>query len=482
MKTALVIDFGSTYTKLTAVDLDGEKILGTSQAYTTVETDVANGLSEGIKRLKESIGSFSISDELEKSNELDAADVPDKVDGRNAFDEFDEIYACSSAAGGLRMMASGLVPELTAEVAKAASLGAGAKVLRTFAYELTEDDLDYIKEESPDIFLLAGGTDGGNQENIMANATHLASINPGFPIIIAGNRNAARKCEEILAGFDTYICPNIMPKLGVVETDQVRAKIREIFLSHIVKAKGMTEAQELISEIIMPTPAAVLSAMELLATDIGELMGVDVGGATTDVYSIAKGAPLQASTVLKGIPEPYAKRTVEGDIGMRYSIYGILDAAGVDRIAEISGLSPSRVEELVEVLSKSTDKLPDGDHELESLDRALATMAIKTAIARHAGTMEETYTPMGRTFVQTGKDLTNVENLVVTGGSVIHMNDLEKSIETALRENRDPASLIPVSPKIWVDKKYILAAMGLLSTKYPKTALKIMKEEVTLYG
>ena len=202
MNNVLIIDFGSTYTKLTAVDLEEGKILGTSQAYTTVETDVARGMEEGIDRL------FSVTGHL----------------------DFIDTYACSSAAGGLRMMASGLVPELTAEVAKAASLGAGAKVLNTFSYELTDYDLDYIKSEAPDIFLLAGGTDGGNQENIIANAKHLASINPEFPIIIAGNRNAIRACEDALEGFDTYVCPNIMPKLGVVETDKVREKIREIFL------------------------------------------------------------------------------------------------------------------------------------------------------------------------------------------------------------------------------------------------------------
>ena len=454
MKTALIIDFGSTYTKLTAVDLTEEKILGTAQSYTTVKTDVAQGLKKGLDLLEQTIG----------------------------FREFDETYACSSAAGGLRMIASGLVPELTAEVAKAASLGAGAKVLRTFSYELTEDDLEYIKDESPDIFLLAGGTDGGNQENIIANAKHLASIKPDFPIIIAGNRNAAKKCESLLEGFDVYLCPNIMPKLGVVETDKVREKIREVFLSHIVKAKGMTEAQELLSEIIMPTPAAVLKSMELLATDIGELMGVDVGGATTDVYSIAKGTPKLSTTVLKGIPEPYAKRTVEGDIGMRYSIHGIVDAVGNVAISDLSGIPPERVDSLVETLGRFTETLPEGDSELESLDKALATMAIKTAITRHAGTMEETYTPMGRAFVQSGKDLTDVGNLVVTGGSVIHMQDIASAVDAALHQNHNPANLIPTDPKIWVDRKYILAAMGLLSTKYPETALKIMKEEVILYG
>ena len=313
MKPVLLIDFGSTYTKLTAVDVDGECLLGTAASYTTVQTDINEGLQKALSLLEQKTGK------------------------RN----FDACYACSSAAGGLRMLTSGLVPELTSEAARLASLGAGAKVEKVYNFQLTEDDLEEIALLKPDIFLLVGGTDGGNTECILHNAKALASLKPTFPIVVAGNRTTARECERILAGCEVYVCPNVMPKFGVLNIEPTQKQIRDIFLNRIIQAKGLSKATALLSDIMMPTPSAVLQAMNLLAqgceaeTGIGELVAVDVGGATTDIYSIADGMPDQMNTVYKGLPEPYAKRTVEGDIGMRYSIQGIVDAAGLSQIAKL---------------------------------------------------------------------------------------------------------------------------------------------------
>ena len=460
MKAVLLIDFGSTYTKLTAVDVEGEVLLGTAAAYTTVQTDINDGLREGLKRLEEKTGKL----------------------------EFAECYACSSAAGGLRMVTSGLVPELTGEAAKLASLGAGAKVVGIYAFQLTEDDLEEIRAAKPDIFLLVGGTDGGNTECILHNAKMLATLPADFPIVIAGNRTAARQCQRILEGHETYVCPNVMPKFGVLNIEPTQKQIREIFLERIIQAKGLSTATELLSDIMMPTPSAVLQAMNLLAqgcegeSGIGELVAVDVGGATTDVYSIADGMPEHFNTVYKGLPEPFAKRTVEGDIGMRYSIHGIVEAAGVSRVSALSGLSEERVAQLVDDLRSHTDKVPNGDPELEALDHALASLAIEEAVRRHAGTIEETYTMMGLTYVQSGKNLTHVRQIVVTGGSLIHTKRTEEIAAFAQYSSEDPASLRPKNADVWVDRTYILAAMGLLSSHYPQTALRIMKKELEYHG
>ena len=460
MKPVLLIDFGSTYTKLTAVDVESECLLGTAAAYTTVQTDINDGLQMALGRLEQKTGKLS----------------------------FAACYACSSAAGGLRMVTSGLVPELTGEAARLASLGAGAKVEKVYNFQLTEDDLQEISESKPDIFLLVGGTDGGNTECILHNAKALASIKPEFPIVIAGNRTAARECQRILADFEVYICPNVMPKFGVLNIEPTQKQIRDIFLSRIIQAKGLSKATQLLSDIMMPTPSAVLQSMNLLAQGcegeqgIGELVGVDVGGATTDIYSIADGMPDQMNTVYKGLPEPYAKRTVEGDIGMRYSIQGIVDAAGLDRIAKLSGLSKARITELVEDLKLHTDTVPNGDSELESLDYALASMAIEEAVKRHAGTIEETYTLMGKTYLQEGKNLTKVRNIVVTGGSLIHTKRTEEIAAHALYSPMQPTSLRPIKADVWVDRTYILAAMGLLAGHYPHTALRIMKKELEHHG
>ena len=460
MKNILLIDFGSTYTKLTAVDVENEVILGTAASFTTIETDINDGLTNGMKILEEKLGKL----------------------------EYEACYACSSAAGGLRMVTSGLVPELTGEAAKLASLGAGAKVVGIYAFQLTEDDVDDIKKLNPDIFLLVGGTDGGNTECIIHNAKMIAGMKPDFPIVIAGNRNAARECERILAGFETHVCPNVMPKFGKLEIEPTQKKIREIFLNRIIQAKGLSKAAELLSDIMMPTPAAVLQAMELLSKGtenehgIGDLVAVDVGGATTDVYSIADGMPEHMNTVYKGLPEPYAKRTVEGDIGMRYSIQGIVDVATPRRIAELSGLSEDRAIELVEYLKQNKDKTPDGDQELVALDYALASSAIEEAVRRHAGTIYETYTMMGQTFVQEGKNLTKVKEIVVTGGSLIHTEKTAEIASHALYSPSHPDSLRPRQANVWVDRIYILAAMGLLSSYYPDVALRIMKKELEYHG
>ena len=460
MKAVLLIDFGSTYTKLTAVDLDAEAILGTAAAYTTVQTDINDGLQEALAKLEAKTGKL----------------------------DFAECFACSSAAGGLRMVTSGLVPELTGEAARLASLGAGAKVVGVYAFQLTEDDLEDIKAQKPDIFLLVGGTDGGNTECILGNARMLAQLKGDFPVIIAGNRTAARECQRILKDYETYICPNVMPKFGTLQIEATQKQIRELFLNRIVQAKGLSKAAALLSDIMMPTPSAVLQAMELLSQGcegemgIGDLIAVDVGGATTDVYSIADGMPTSMNTVYKGLPEPFAKRTVEGDIGMRYSIQGIVDAAGLDTVSKLSGLSKARVTELVAYLKEHTDTVPNGDPEMEALDFALASSAISEAVTRHAGTMEETYTMMGLTYVQSGKNLTHVKQIVVTGGSLIHTKRTEQIAAHALYSPAQPASLRPKEAGVWVDRSYILAAMGLLSSRYPAAALRMMKKELEYHG
>ena len=456
MRPVLLIDFGSTYTKVTAVDVEEEKLLGTADSYTTIETDVGEGLQNALNKLHAKTGLL----------------------------EYAERYACSSAAGGLRMVTSGLVPELTAEAAYQASLGAGAKVLKVFSFQLTEDDIEEILRINPDIFLLVGGTDGGNTECILHNAKMLAAADFDFPVIIAGNRTAARECERILSGHEVHICENVMPKFGVLNIEPARQKIREIFLGRIVQAKGLSRAAELINGILMPTPSAVLKAMRLLAegcegeSGIGDLIAVDVGGATTDIYSMADGMPRDAATVYKGLPEPYDKRTVEGDIGMRYSVRGIVEAAGMSRICQLSGLEKARAEELIDQLCASPDLIPQAESDFEKLDYALSSMAVETAVARHAGTMEETYTLMGLTYLQSGKDLRNVRQVIVTGGSLIRTKRAGEIAAHALYSAAAPLSLRPVKADIRVDRKYIIAAMGLLSEYYPQIALRIMKKEL----
>jgi uncharacterized protein (TIGR01319 family) len=162
----LLLDFGSTYTKIAAADLAKEEVIGWAQAPTTVNTDITIGLNKALSKLAETYG-------------IDA----NKVQGK---------YACSSAAGGLIMAAIGLVPELTLEAARRAALGAGAKVVGGYGFEIDEKIVREIEEAKCDIILLSGGTDGGDKKTIIHNAEMLADSKISCPILVAGNRVAAK--------------------------------------------------------------------------------------------------------------------------------------------------------------------------------------------------------------------------------------------------------------------------------------------------
>lgn len=454
--TALLIDFGSTFTKAAAVDLNTRRIIGASDSPTTVQTDIREGLDDALKKLCAQTGALDYSLKL----------------------------ACSSAAGGLKMIVCGLVPELTAEAARIACLGAGAKVAGSFAFELTDDDVDEIDRLKPDILLLCGGTDGGNKSCIIHNAEMLSRCKSDFPVLLAGNRNAAAECVRHLEGREIIRCGNVMPALSRLETSEVQAEIRRLFLERIVRARGLDKLRSSVGGVLMPTPAAVLEAMRLLSrgtestNGIGELIAVDLGGATTDVYSMADGSPDNDSTLQKGLPEPFDKRTVEGDIGMRHSASGVMEAVGVKRLAGLGGLDTSEVPDMVEALSRCADSLPM-DENAQRLDFALAAAAVETAVSRHAGTLEQVYTATGPVFLQKGKNLRHVKNVIATGGALIHSDRVAEIAAFALAGASEPMSLRPEKAKLLIDRKYILSAMGLLAQRRPECALQIMKEELS---
>ena len=459
MKVILLIDFGSTFTKVTAVDLKNEIILGCASSFTTVNSDINEGLSNTIEKLEQKIGKLK-----------------DYT-----------CLACSSAAGGLRMVVSGLVENVTSKAAKEACLGAGAKVLKTYSYEISEEDLDEIDKINPEIFLLCGGTDGGDKKCILHNANMISKSKSNFPIIIAGNKEANYKCKNILKNKEIYIVDNVMPEFGKLTIHSAQNKIREIFLKKIIFAKGISKVDSLISGILMPTPSSVLKALELLSmgyeeeSGIGELMAIDLGGATTDVYSVAEGYPQDSNIIYKGIEEPYIKRTVEGDIGMRYSIEGVVEEVGIDKISQMTSLSKEKASQMIQYL-KNNPYIISKEKEFINLDLAIAAKAVEIATKRHCGTKEEIYTSNGLAYLQKGKDLTQIKNIIVTGGSLIHLSETYNVIKYALYDTNDPTSLRPKSSEILVDKKYILYAMGLLSQLYPKIAIRIMKKELKYDG
>ena len=463
MKAYLAIDFGSTYTKLTAVDLENEVILATAKDITTVEDDIMIGFNNAFEKLK--------------------AEINKKVDFETV--EFISKTACSSAAGGLKMIAIGLVPELTAEAAKKAALGAGARVIKTYSYELNHRELEEIKNTPLDIILLAGGTDGGNKECIIHNAKMIAEHEIKVPVVVAGNKAAIDDIEEIFknVGIDYYIADNVMPFINKLNVEPSREEIRKVFMNKIVEAKGMKQAEDYIKGILMPTPAAVLKAAEILSvgTDeeegIGDLIVVDIGGATTDVHSIAKGEPTKPSVMIKGLEEPFAKRTVEGDLGMRYSALALLEAAGTRKIRNYLQDSLKQVDVKAECKFRHDNIriVPKTEEEIR-FDEAMAMAATELAMTRHCGVLECVYTPMGTMFNQNGKDLMETPYVIGTGGVIIHSLNPAGILKAGNFNEQDPVHLKPLNPKFLVDRTYILSSMGLLGQEYPEIAIRILKK------
>lgn len=459
----LTIDFGSTYTKLTAIDLVDESILATAKAITTVESDVMLGFEEAFEKLKQNIS--------------------EKIDFNSI--KFVKKTACSSAAGGLKMMALGLVPELTADAAKKAALGAGARVIKTYAYELNHHELEEIKSSNVDIILLAGGTDGGNKECIIHNAKMIAEHELKVPVIMAGNKSAVDEVEKVFIEKNIYykVTENVMPVLNKLNVEPAREAIRQVFMEKIVEAKGMKKAEELTTGILMPTPAAVLKAAEVLSkgTDsedgIGDLIIIDIGGATTDIHSIAKGDPTKPGVILKGLEEPFSKRTVEGDLGMRYSAIALLEASSTKKLKNYlrEEYKELDVRKHCQKRHDNIKMVPDSPED-KVFDEAMAMVATELAMERHCGILECLYTPMGTMFHQTGKDLLDTPCVIGTGGVIVHSENPSDILKAGNFNKENPVHLKPVNPKFLVDKTYILSAMGLLAQDYPDLAIRIMKK------
>lgn len=462
MSRYLMIDFGSTFTKLTAVDTQTEDVIATASHFTTVATDITIGYENALKKLYAKIG-----EEI----------------------KFDKIIACSSAAGGLKMAAIGLVDELTLEAAKRVCLGAGAKVELSFSHHLTSADIKLINERNIDIILLSGGTDGGNTECVLYNERMLAESGIKIPIVYAGNKNCD---DEIIAiaekyGLSEYICSNVMPRLNVLNILDAREKIRSIFLKNIIEAKGIKKIEQKIDKIMLPTPEAVLNAAKLLSLGymhergLGEIVLADIGGATTDMYSMSSPSAKRSDVIIKGLEEPYAKRTVEGDLGMRYSALGVLSALTEEEIATLNEDEGVDLKKELIFRHEHVDSVPVDEHGAH-IDRIMGRICVDKAMGRHVGKMEELYTPMGLVYNQYGKDLSQVRYVIGTGGVLVKNDnpyEILKKVEYSLSK---PLELRPVRPQYLLDADYIFAAMGLLSEIEPLLALKILKKHLKKIG
>lgn len=454
----LTADIGSTYTKLTAIDTINKKIVATSVAFTTIDTDVIEGFDNAYSKLKQIASNFT----------------------------YDKLLCCSSAAGGLKMVAIGLVPELTSKAAKLAAASAGAKVVKSYAFELSAEEQDEIKKINPDLILLSGGTDGGNKEVIISNAKRLTEIEGSFRVIVAGNKCASSEVSQILkqANCPFVVTQNVMPSFNKLNIEPARDTIKELFIKHIIEAKGLNKLQLMSDNDIIPTPLSVLNSCELLSKGIknergiGDLMAIDIGGATTDIYSIAAGKPTVSNVIEKGLPEPFSKRSVEGDLGMRYSLISLVEEIGLDNISNDLEIDRSFIEEWVNKCVTKPSIVPEQESAERNIEEYLAYKAAKTATERHVGFYQKVYTPLGETFALTGKDLSDIKTIIGIGGVIKNASDPIKILSGARATPEDINFAKPKSPHFFIDKNYIFSSMGLLYKEFPSLALQLLKQGI----
>jgi uncharacterized protein (TIGR01319 family) len=464
-EVGIFVDFGSTYTKVVAIDLDEERIVGRCQSETTVKTDITIGLNAALEGME--------------ANRGRRCGVASTVK-----------LACSSAAGGLRLVVIGLVPDLSLRAGRMAALGAGAKLVGNYSYKLNQAEIASVARLSPDIVLLVGGTDGGNEEVILHNAKVIAESGMTVPVIVAGNKACADEIRRILESGQRLVkvVDNVLGELDKLNVEASRTAIREVFMQRIVHAKGLDKAEQFVDRVIMPTPMAVLKGAQLLSEGagsekgLGELIVVDIGGATTDIHSIASGYPHDHNVTRKGIPEPFAKRTVEGDLGLRFNALSILEAARKEGIQDpMKADSATALEDRVRFLTENTGTVPM-DEDAFLIDIRLARVATEIAMGRHAGRMEQVYSPYGVSFIQEGKDLTEVKTVIGAGGVFAYGREVLSILEGTLFSERDPLSLRPKAPEFYIDRSYILYAIGLLAEKEPEKALRIGKKHLERVG
>jgi uncharacterized protein (TIGR01319 family) len=450
VRWAWLFDVGSTFTKLTVADLDDPGRHWRAQAPTTVATDVREGFAAAIGALHDQDGP--------------------------RFEDAAFRAASSSAAGGLALVVSGLVPRLSAEAGRIAALGAGAKLVGSWAYRLTADDVAALQAAGPDIVLLTGGTDGGDRATIMDNARALATWAGCPTVIVAGNREVAPEAAAVLtdAGIRASAVPNILPELDRLAVEPVRDAIRDEFLTTIVHAKGIDKVRDRLDTDILPTPGVVLDGVRLLAERLfdGGLMAVEVGGATTNVHSWSTDAP-DKGVMLRGLPEPELKRTVEGDLGVRWNAETILELAGDAWFAAHGAVDADHLAAYVTRIAATPSTLPATDAE-RRYDELLATFAAQTGIRRHCGTHREVHLPTGPVLVQTGKDLRGIGVVVGTGGSLINAADPVAALAAALASD-DPFALVPSAPEVLVDAEYLLYAIGLLAGSHPEASVELAR-------
>ena len=446
----LVAEIGSTTTVVNAFDhleSDSPVFLGQGQAPTSVkEGDVNIGLQAAIEDMKKN---------LHIENE--------KL-------EYTNMLATSSAAGGLRMTVHGLVYDMTVKAAKEAALGAGANIHLITAGKLSKVDMIKLDRIKPNIILIAGGVDYGERETALYNSELIAASDLDIPVIYAGNIAVADDVKLIFESYskekNLHIVPNVYPKIDILNIEPTREVIQDIFEKHITEAKGMEKIREMVNGPIIPTPGAVMKASKILKDEIGDLITIDVGGATTDIHSVTEGTEKVNKILVE--PEPVAKRTVEGDLGVFINKRNIVDIIKIEKLEKELNMTPEDIEKF----TNSDIAIPETEEHKRFIER-LTKEAVIVSINRHAGGYR-TYFGGKSDTLAFGKDLTAVKWIVGTGGALTRLTAREEILNSISQFNRADKLLPTAEAKILIDNDYIMASLGILSSLNKEAAIKLL--------
>jgi len=479
----IATDCGSTTTKAILIEKLGDEYRQTyrGEAPTTVEApfeDVTRGV----------LNSFAELEELSGRKILDGERIitPNRAAQGEPKVGVDIYISTSSAGGGLQMMVAGAVQSMTGESAQRAALGAGAIVMDVLASNdgrLPHEKIERIRSLRPDMILLSGGTDGGTVTHVVEMAEYIAAAEPRprlgmtyqLPLIYAGNKDARDRIKEILGGKTSLvITDNLRPVLERENLGPARTKIHDQFLEHVMaQAPGYKKLIEWTGAPIIPTPAAVGLIMETIAKrEHLNLIGVDIGGATTDVFSVFGGI---------------FNRTVSANLGLSYSISNVLAEAG---LANIMRWVPFTIEEQT-LRNRIKNKMirpttiPQTLDELQ-IEHAIAREALRLALIHHKSLatglkgvqQERTISDIfeQRASGETLIDMLQLDLIVGSGGILSHAPRRVQSM-LMMVDAYEPLGFTRLS----VDSIFMMPHLGVLSTVNEQAAMDVFVRDCMIY-
>ncbi|HOD41638.1 MAG TPA: glutamate mutase L, partial [Candidatus Wallbacteria bacterium] len=475
----LATDCGSTTTKAILIEkVDGVfRLVKRGEAPTTVEApieDVTQGVLNAITELEE----------LCHRKFLDSgAIVKPKKNEKQGVD----IYiSTSSAGGGLQMMVAGVVKSMTGESAQRAALGAGAIVMDVIATNdgrLPHEEIERIRHLRPDMILLAGGIDGGTTEHVAKLAELIAAADPKprlgisyqLPIVYAGNNKAAGLVEERLGKKTALdITDNLRPTLETENLMPARHKIQALFLHHVMQqAPGYNKLMKMTDVDIMPTPGAVGDIMQLIAKQKGiQVVGADIGGATTDVFSVFQGI---------------YNKTVSANYGMSYSISNVFVDAGLDNIMRWVPFTMDERDLRNRIKNKMIrpTTIPYLLKEL-IVEQAVAREALRLSFDQHKalavglkGVQKERTIGDALTQEDSGESLVNLMrlNMLIGSGGVLSHAPRRQQTAMMLMDSFLPEGITQLT----VDSIFMMPQLGVLAKVHPEAALQVFEKDCLIY-